>query len=83
MKHINFGLEFTPGKVFYLNMGYNYKRREELKLADKPGMVGFSWGCGLKIHMVHVSFGRARYHLAGVTNHLTININLNEFKQKY
>jgi hypothetical protein len=83
MRHMVFGLEFLPTKNFYVNMGYNYKRREELKIPDKMGTAGFTWGFGFKIYKFRISYGRARYHLAAVTNHFTININLDEFSQKY
>jgi hypothetical protein len=83
MRHIVFGLEFIPGKNFYVNLGYNYKRREELKIADRIGGAGFSWGFGIKIYKMRVSFGRARYHLAAPMNHFTVNVNLSEFSRKY
>jgi hypothetical protein len=83
MRHMVFGLEFLPTKNFYVNFGYNYKRREELKIPDKMGTAGFTWGFGLKIYKFRISYGRARYHLAAVANHFTVNVNLNEFGQKY
>lgn len=83
MRHLVFGLEFMPGKNFYVNLGYNYKRREELAIADKMGGVGFSWGFGMKIYKFRISYGRARYHLASAMNQFTVNVNLNEFGQKY
>jgi hypothetical protein len=83
MRHVVFGLEFLPTKNFYIDLGYNYRRRVELKLADRPGATGFSWGFGMKIYKFRISYGRARYHLAAVTNHFTINVNLDEFGQKY
>ncbi len=83
MRHAVFGVEFVPTKNFNLRLGYNYKRREELKIPDKTGMVGFSWGFGMKIYKFHISYGRARYHLAAVTNHFTLAIKLDEFSNKY
>lgn len=83
MRHTVLGLEFLPLKSFSFRIGYNYRRREELKIPDKPGTVGFSWGFGLKIYKFNINYARARYHLAAVTNHFTISINLNEFSNKY
>jgi hypothetical protein len=79
MRHVIFGLEFLPTKNFHIDIGYNYKRRQELKISDKPGFSGFSWGFGLKLYKFRISYGRASYHLAGVSNHFTINVNLAEF----
>jgi opacity protein-like surface antigen len=83
MRHMVFGLEFLPTKNFYINLGYNYRRRVELHIPDKTGAAGISWGFGMKIYKFRISYGRARYHLAAVTNHFTVNVNLSEFSQKY
>ncbi len=82
LRHTIFGMEFMPGKNFYVDFGYNYHRRQELKIAPKAGMVGFSWGFGLKISKFHFSYGRASYHLAGGSNHFSISTNLSEFYRK-
>jgi hypothetical protein len=79
LRHSIFGLEFMPGKNFYVGLGYNYQRRQELKIASRVGMVGFSWGFGLKISKFHFSYGRATYHLAGGSNHFSLSTNLSEF----
>lgn len=81
MRHVVFGLEFLPTKNFHIDVGYNYKRRQELKITDKPGFSGFTYGFGLKLYKFRISYGRARYHLAAVSNHFTINVNLSEFSK--
>lgn len=79
MSHLIAGVEFIPSQNFFLSLGYNYLRRQQLKLADLPGTVGLSWGFGLRIKKVHVSYGRATYHLAGASNHFSISANLSAF----
>jgi hypothetical protein len=81
-RHINFGVEFIPSNNFYINLGYNYKRRQELKIEEKAGMVGFSYGFGLKIKKLRISYGRATYHLAGASNHFSLTLNLSEFNHR-
>jgi hypothetical protein len=76
------GVEFIPIKSFYFRAGLNYERRKELMIDTQPGMVGFSWGFGLKISKFQLSYGRATYHMAGASNHFSININLSEFIRK-
>jgi hypothetical protein len=83
MRHMIFGLEFLPSKYFCLRFGYNYKRRQELKIADKTAFVGFSWGLGLNISKYHFSYGRASYHLAAASNTISLSVNLNDFKKKF
>ncbi|MGC9344429.1 MAG: hypothetical protein ACP5E3_17120 [Bacteroidales bacterium] len=82
MRHIILGIEFMPFENFYASMGYNYLRRQELKINNKPGMVGFSWGFGFKISKFHFSYGRASYHLAGGSNHFSLSTNLSEFYKR-
>jgi hypothetical protein len=82
MRHTIFGMEFLPGENFYVNLGYNYQRRQELKVPVKVGMVGFSWGFGMKINKYRFSYGRSTYHLAGASNHFSLSVNLSEFYKR-
>lgn len=68
-RHLVFGAEFVPSKSFMVRLGFNYKRRAELALDNSPGLVGFSWGVGFRIKKFHISYGSARYHIAGSSNH--------------
>lgn len=82
LRHTIFGIEFIPGKNFYVSAGYNYNRRQEMKISTRPAMVGFSWGFGLRISKFNLSYGRATYHLAGASNHFTLGANLSEFYRR-
>ena len=82
LRHAIIGMEFLPGENFYVGFGYNYQRRQELKLSSLPAMVGFSWGVGLRISKFHISYGRATYHLAGASNHFSLSTNLSEFYRR-
>ena len=77
-----FGVEFLPTKNFSVRFGYNFKRRKELLITSKPGGAGLSWGVGFKISKFHFNYGRATYHLAGPSNHFSINTNLSDFYKK-
>lgn len=82
MRHIVLGGELLLTKNFNLRIGYNYQRRKELMVDTKPGLVGFSFGFGIKISKFHLSYGRAAYHLAGPSNHFTLSVNFSEFVKK-
>lgn len=82
MRHMVFGVEFLIGKNFHIDLGYNYKRRQEMKVNVHPGMVGFSMGFGFRVSKFHFAFGRASYHLAGGTNHFSLTTNLSDFYRK-
>jgi len=72
MRHINVGTELLITKNVHIRLGYNYRRRQELKITDKPGMAGFSWGLGFAIKKFEFSYGRAIYHLAGPSHHFSV-----------
>ncbi len=82
MRHMVFGVEFLIGENFHADLGYNYKRRKEMSVVARPGMVGFSWGFGFRISKFHIAYGRSSYHLAGGTNHFSLTTNLSEFYRK-
>ncbi len=82
MRHLIVGVEFIPMKNFYLALGYNYRRRQELKISTRPALIGFSFGAGIKISYFYFAYGRALYNLAGTSNVISIRMNLNNFKKK-
>lgn len=72
MRHITVGSEFILSKHMNIRIGYNYRKRQELKLEDKPGTAGFSYGFGVRVSKFHISYGRSIYHLAGPSNHISV-----------
>ncbi|MBL7941427.1 MAG: type IX secretion system protein PorQ [Flavobacteriales bacterium] len=76
MRHMTFGAEIILSENLHLRLGYNYRRRQELKVADRPGTSGLSYGIGVQIKKFQISYGRAIYHLAGPSNHFSISRNI-------
>lgn len=79
ISHAIIGAEFVPVRNFYLRFGYNYQRRNELKIKERASTVGFSWGIGIKISKFNINYSRATFHLAGSTNHFAISTDLDNF----
>ncbi len=79
MRHIIIGGEFYIGKNVILRGGYNYRRRQELKMNDKLGMVGFSWGVGIRVYKFKINYSRSTFHLVGSPNYFSITFDLNSF----
>jgi hypothetical protein len=77
-RHIIGGIEFIPSKSFYISSAYNYQRKKEMALEDSPGMVGFSFGAGIRLKRFSISYGRAVYHAAGGSNHFSLLLNLGQ-----
>lgn len=79
MRHLLLGVEFVPVKSFFVGFGYNQRVRKENRDASTGGAAGFSWGCGFRVARIDISYARAKYHLAGSSNSITISTNLNRF----
>lgn len=76
MRHFIFSTELTIARRIFVRAGYNYGRRQEFKVASRPGTVGFSWGVGVKVNRFTFSYSQATYHQAGGTNQISIMTNL-------
>lgn len=81
-RHFVAGGELHLGKHIQLRMGYNSQRRQELKETAFLGMVGFSWGLGIKFSKFHLNYGRATYHLAGAPNYFSISTDISKIYQR-
>ena len=82
MRHVVLGAELTIAKVLAIRIGYNYQRRQELKLSTHAGLTGFSIGAGLRVKMFNLSYTRASYTAGIPMNYITIGANLQEFIKK-
>lgn len=83
MRHVVIGGEVTIAKVFSIRLGYNYQRRQEMKLYSKAGLAGFSYGIGFRVKMFNFSYTRATYQAGGINpNYVTMMVNLGAFSKK-
>ncbi|HLG02832.1 MAG TPA: type IX secretion system protein PorQ [Bacteroidia bacterium] len=82
MRHVVFGSELLIGKAVSIRFGYNYMRRKELMVVTRRGATGFTFGLGIRIFKIHLSYARVPYHLAGPTNTFTITTTLSDFYVK-
>jgi hypothetical protein len=79
MRHSIFSMEFIPSKNFIVMAAYNHQRRMEMMVETKPFLIGFSWGFYIHVYKLSIGFGQSIYHLAGASNHFSINFNLSDF----
>ncbi|MEI6455968.1 MAG: type IX secretion system protein PorQ [bacterium] len=83
MRHIVLGAEVTIAKILSIRIGYNYQRRQELKLYNKAGLAGFSLGVGVRVKMFNLSYTRASFNAGSPNpNFITLSVNLQEFSKK-
>jgi hypothetical protein len=82
ISHFNFGAEILVSKNVHLRGGYNYLIRRQLRLEQKPGGAGFSFGIMIRIKQLEFSYTRAIYHVAGGINLAGLSVNLDSFYNK-
>lgn len=80
-RHLVFNAEVLITKNFNLRIGYNYNRRQQLKIEEKPGGAGITYGLGLRIAKIHLSYARAAYSLAGISNNFSLTVKFADFKK--
>lgn len=79
-RHAVVGVEFLPGKNFYLAGSYNHRRHQELKMDGFKSMAGFSFGGGIKISHFQVGFGTSTFQVGNVAYLFSVTTSLDEFK---
>jgi hypothetical protein len=77
LDHAVAAVEFVPGNVIAIRVGYNFLRRTELRMAEYGGATGFSFGAGLNLGKICIDYALANYHVGGLTHSLSLRANLN------
>ncbi|ODT53020.1 MAG: hypothetical protein BGP01_14175 [Paludibacter sp. 47-17] len=79
-RHAIVGVEFLPGKNFYLAASYNHRRHQELVMNGFRSMAGFSFGGGVRISKFQVGFGVSQFQVGNSSYLFSVSTSLNEFK---
>ncbi|MCC5943622.1 MAG: type IX secretion system protein PorQ [Bernardetiaceae bacterium] len=74
MRRVVLGTEFLLGESFRLRAGYNFLRRSEMILTDRPALVGFSFGMMLRVKGFEVAYARSLHHISGGVNNFTLAV---------
>lgn len=79
--HLVPSVEILLGRNIMLRAAYNYRRRQELVIPDKPALTGVSFGLGVRVSKLHISYGYSQLHLAGISNTFTLAARFADFKK--
>ncbi len=80
-KRVNLGAELLLSKHFQLLVGYNHKRKQDLRLEGLGGGAGFSYGLMVRIKRIEFRFTRATFHAAGGSSFISLRTDLNDLKK--
>lgn len=65
LNHLVVGLDYvSPTDLFWLSLGYNFRRSYELQAAGSSALAGFTAGGGIHVKGFNFSLSYARYHRA-------------------
>ncbi|MEJ2004197.1 MAG: type IX secretion system protein PorQ [Cyclobacteriaceae bacterium] len=73
--HLNIGAELLLHKHIDVRLGYNYGRRQDLRIENAGGGAGFSYGIRFKSRSFSFAYSRGGYHVAGGANNFTLILN--------
>lgn len=80
-RHIGVNAELVTPGVLQIRIGFDFQRRQELKLEQRPGMSGLSFGLGLNFRKFHVDYGLMVFSRAGVYNTIGLSTKLSDWKK--
>ena len=80
-RHFTVQLELLAGKNLHLRTAFDYHRRQEMKLNERPGVAGLSFGAGLYFKRFSVDYGFSIYSRAGFNNMLTLTTHLSNWRK--
>lgn len=80
-RHFSYQVEILISKNIHFRTGFDYHRRQEMKLEQRPGMAGFSFGVGIYFKKFSIDYGFSSFSKAGYNNMLTLSTNLSRWKK--
>lgn len=81
-RHVIFNTELVFSDNFQLRMGYNHQRRVELGPEDRRATTGFSWGFGIGVKKLMLSYGSAGYFPGIASNYFSVSRDLSRLKKR-
>lgn len=82
MRHLVFGLQYSPTDRFYIALGYNNKTRTDMSTYRRNFLSGFSAGFGLKVKSFALGVSYAQPHKSASSIMLNLSVNLQELLRK-
>ena len=80
-RHFSYQLEVLVSKNIHLRTGFDFHRRREMALEQRPGAAGLSFGLGLYFKKFSLDYGFMMYSQSGFNNMLTISSNVSNWRK--
>jgi len=72
-RHFTYQVEILASEYLHLRLGFDYQKRQELKLESRPGIAGFTTGIGLQFKRFSLDYGLMIFSKAGSSNTFTLS----------
>lgn len=82
LRHFTVGGELIFSKNFNFRIGYNFQRRRELRLDDRSGGAGFSFGFMMKVKSYQIDFTKVYNNYAGRPLYLTVHVDFDKILKR-
>jgi hypothetical protein len=76
LRHTILGAELFPEGGFSIQLGYNFRRGEELRIQDQRAFSGLTGGMSIKFNKLRFSYSYARFNRAASSSFFGLNIDL-------
>ncbi len=80
-RHFTYQVETIISKNIHFRLGFDYHRRRELALSQRPGAAGLSLGLGLYFHKFRIDYGFLINSRAGYNNMITFSTQLDKWRK--
>jgi hypothetical protein len=80
--HITPQIELLIGKNIHIRFAFDYFKRYQMALTNRPGISGFSFGVGLYFKRFSIDYGFSGYSTAGNLNGISFISSLDQWRKK-
>ncbi|MFM7683891.1 MAG: type IX secretion system protein PorQ [Bacteroidota bacterium] len=81
--HLNLQVELIASKSLHFRTGFDFHRQQQLRVYNRPGLAGFSFGVGIYLKKVRFDYGVMIYSKAGQNHAVGLSTNLSDWKKKH
>ena len=76
LRHTIVGAELFPDSGFSVQLGYNFRRGEELRIEDQRAFSGITGGVSIRFNKLRFSYSYAQFNRAASSSFFGLNIDL-------
>ena len=76
LRHTIVGVELFPDSFFKMQLGFSFRRSEELRILEQRNFSGISFGFGMKFNKLSFNYCHSKYSSASNVNFIGMQINL-------